>query len=225
MIPGKQQFVNIHAHRYSTGEHEWVLTSVFAGDYPPSDPGEGALSVGLHPWHLATRDLEQDLNKIRLACEAFNVLAVGEAGLDKLIDFPLDKQIEVFAKQVDIAEFADLPLIIHNVKASAELIAFMKSHRPVIPMIIHGFRGSMQLADDLLNAGFFLSFGKHFLKEEKVRMALQAAPVEKIFLETDDADTDIRDLYREAAALKTLSMDFLRIQVLENTRVVLGNPE
>lgn len=217
--------MNMHAHRLATIEKEWVLTSVFAEEYPPDDPGNGVYSVGLHPWHLGKTDHEQALKKIKLATEAYNVLAVGEAGLDKLISFPMDQQLRIFAKQVEIAEYADLPLIIHNVRASQELISFMKTQRPVVPMIIHGFRGGAQLAEDLLHAGFFLSFGTRFMNDDKLAEALKESPVEKIFLETDEDGTDIITLYDRASVLKLVSGDHLQVQIQENARVVLGIPK
>ncbi|MFZ5941428.1 MAG: TatD family hydrolase [Bacteroidota bacterium] len=224
MIPRPDQFVNLHAHRLALHEKEWVLTSVFAQDYPPENMDRGVFSTGLHPWHLGKTDQEIALHKVRLATESFNVLAVGETGLDKAISYPLDQQLKIFTRQVEIAEYADLPVIVHNVRAHQELITFMKVNRPVVPMIIHGFRGGAELAEDLLHAGFFLSFGVHFLNDAKTAEALGTAPMERLFLETDEASDDIRILYRKAAELKGISQDLLQIQVQENARLVFGSP-
>jgi len=225
MIPRPEQFVNMHAHRLATHEKEWVLTSVFAQDYPPEEQETGVYSTGLHPWHLDTTDVETALQKVRLATEAFNVLAVGETGLDKAIATPLIRQLEYFTRQVEIAEFADLPVIIHNVRANQELVTFMKVHRPVVPMIIHGFSGGARLAEELLNAGFWLSFGTRFLRDEKLHEALKESPAERIFLETDEGTDDIRVLYERAAEIKGISRELFRLQILENARLVLGNSE
>lgn len=90
------------------------------------------------------------------------VVAVGEAGLDKLCDVPLPLQQEAFQAAIELSEKYRFPLLIHAVKATVELLVFQKKHRPTQPWIIHGFRGKKELAEDLLRHGFYLSFGKKY---------------------------------------------------------------
>ncbi len=220
MNPRQDQYVNIHAHRLAGYEEEWVLTSVFAQDYQPEEKGTGIFSVGLHPWHLAETDVEAALQKVRLATEDPDVLAVGEAGLDRSRDIPQDYQLRVFTKQVEIAGFANLPVIIHNVRANQELIRFMKEQRPLVPMIIHGFRGGPQLAEQMLHAGFYLSFGVHFLEDKKTAEALKEIPPERLFLETDEAESDIRILYKKASVIMGLAPEHLQNMIRENVRIL-----
>ena len=52
--------------------------------------------------------------------------------------------------------------------------------------------------------------------------ALQRVPVEMMFLETDEGDMDIRELYRFAAEVKGISEDHLRVQIFENARTKLS---
>ena len=102
------------------------------------------------------------------------------------------------------------------------MIDFVKVHNPAVPMIIHGYNGSMQMADDLVKAGFLLSFGQGIAKEHsKIVEALQKVPIENLFLETDEGDLDIREIYHFAAEVKGVSMDHLRVQIFENARTHL----
>jgi TatD DNase family protein len=215
-------FINIHGHRKANNIQEWVMMNLMAKDYPPEDIESGYYSVGLHPYNVGKIDEADTLNKVRLSTENPNVFAIGEIGLDKSIEAPLDKQMRVFEAQVGIAEFSDLPVILHVVRAFNEMMEFMKTRQPVVPMIVHGYNGNVQMAQELLNAGFLLSFGEAIANENsKIREALKIVPVEKLFLETDEGELDIREIYQLTSELKEISMDHLRIQIYENAKTNL----
>ncbi|MDF1572571.1 MAG: TatD family hydrolase [Bacteroidales bacterium] len=213
MYPELEQHINIHAHRGAVSGEEWVLQNLSVRSYPPdeADP-DAAWSVGLHPWDIEKAGVDQALKKVQLATENCQVLAVGEAGLDATIQTPMDLQEKVFRAQVEIAEMADLPVVIHAVKSYQELIGFAKAYQPAVPMIIHGFRGGAQLAGDLLKFGFLLSFGEALLKSAKVAAAFREVPDGKFFLETDESDVDIARLYERAAHLRSVSLQALRTE-------------
>ena len=209
--------MNIHAHRCRAAEGEWVLRSLKSGEYPPDQDPCAAYSVGLHPWEIADRDVPDALRKVRLATKNRQVLAVGEVGLDGLTEAPPELQMKVFMEQVKLAREKGLPVIIHAVKAYQELIAFSKTIRPSVPMIIHGFRGSLQLAEDLLKFGYYLSFGEPLLEADKAREAFAGVPLERVFLETDESDVPIGEIYRAAAEIRGISVDSLRLHMFEKT--------
>jgi TatD DNase family protein len=216
-------YINIHGHRQANNIQEWVMMNLMARDYPPDDIDSGYYSVGLHPYNVGKIDEEEALNKVRLATENPNIFAIGEIGLDKSIEAPLDRQMKVFKAQVEIAELTDLPVILHVVRAFNEVIEFMKSHKPVVPVIIHGYNGNAQVAEDLLRAGCLISFGEAIAQEnEKVREALKVVPVEKLFLETDEGELDIREIYHLTSELKGISLDHLRVQIFENAKTHLN---
>jgi TatD DNase family protein len=215
-------FINIHGHRQANNIQEWVMMNLMARDYPPEDIENGYYSVGFHPYNVGLVEEEDTLNKVRLSTENLNVFAIGEIGLDKSIDAPPDVQMRIFERQVEIAEFADLPVILHVVRAFNEMVEFMKAHNPSVPMIIHGYNGSREMAEELVKAGFLISFGEAIARDHsKIVEALLSVPVEKLFLETDEGDLDIREIYHSAAELKGLSMDQLRIQIVENAKAHL----
>lgn len=219
MVDEKKLFVNIHGHRKANNIQEWVLRSLMASEYPPDDIEYGHYSVGFHPYNVGKFDEQDTLNKVRLATENQNVFAIGEIGLDKSIKAPLELQTRIFERQVDIAEFADLPVILHVVRAFNEIIAFKKTHNPSVPMIIHGYNGNKEIAEELVKAGFLISFGEAIADDNtKVIEAFKAVPLEKMFLETDEGGMDIREIYQAAAELKGISMNPLRLQIVENTR-------
>lgn len=219
MADEKKLFVNIHGHRKANNIQEVVLRSLMASKYPPDDIEYGYYSVGFHPYNVGKFDEQDTLNKVRLSTENPNVFAIGEIGLDKSIEVPMDVQKRIFEKQVDIAEFADLPVILHVVRAFNEIIEFKKAHNPSVPMIIHGYNGNKEMATELVKAGFLISFGEAIAADnQKVIEACKVVPLEKMFLETDEGGLDIREIYHTAAELKGVSLDDLRLQMVQNTR-------
>ena len=219
MVDGKKVFVNIHGHRKANNIQEWVFSMPTGTRNPPDDIEYGHYSVGFHPYNVGKFDEQDTLNKVRLSTENPNVFAIGEIGLDKSIDVPMDVQKGIFEKQVDIAEFSDLPVILHVVRAFNEMIEFMKAHNPSVPMIIHGYNGNREMAADLVKAGFLISFGEAIAMDNtKVIEACKEVPLDRMFLETDEGEMDIREVYFTAAELKEVSLDQLRVQIVENVK-------
>ena len=92
------------------------------------------------------------------------VLAIGEAGLDKLADAPMAVQIKVFEYQARLSVELDKPLVIHLVKAMSELLKLKQQIKPANPWIIHGFRGKPALAEECLRHGFISLSGRNIRK-------------------------------------------------------------
>lgn len=107
---------------------------------------------------LRKAKIDADLKIIEEKLQNQNCLAIGECGLDKRIEMPLEPQISVFEKQLALAEKFGKPVVIHCVAAFQEVIEIKKRLNVKVPMIIHGFSKNIQVADQLINAGFYLSF-------------------------------------------------------------------
>lgn len=223
MGANQNRYINIHGHRQADNIEEWVMMNLMARDFPPEDIENGYYSVGFHPYNVGKIDESGTLEKVREAVKHPRILALGEIGMDKSIEAPLEDQQRIFEKQVEIAESAKLPVILHVVRSFSELLAFMKSRQPGVPMIIHGYNGGVQMAEDLVKAGFLISFGEAITKDHsKIIEALQVVPVEKMFLESDEGDLDIREIYQFAAEVKGITVEHLRAQIFENARTHLS---
>ena len=87
-------------------------------------PEAGAwYSVGIHPWHIPatiTPVVRNEMNVLASLAGHPQVLAIGEAGLDKLADAPMAVQMEVFEYQARLSVELGKPLVIHLVKAMSE---------------------------------------------------------------------------------------------------------
>ena len=168
-------------------------------------------SAGIHPWQLTERDAEEQLAYLQKLLVEERLVAVGEAGLDKLTAAPMELQVRILGKQVELSEKYELPLIIHCVKAMDELLALRKECAPKQPWIWHGFRGKPEQAKQLLQKGFYLSFGMHYSSE-----AMNVVPDSRLFLETDDSPVDIEDVLRDAAKVRGVEVETLQAIVRKN---------
>ncbi len=210
------QFIDIHTHQFSRNSLE--LKNCFPQEIKSSllQYSDKFFSVGLHPWYIKDDYLLQ-LQELQTFAVDKLVLAIGEAGLDKVCDTPFQLQQEAFIKQIEISEAVQKPLIIHCVKAYNELVILKKDLQPKQPWIIHGFRGKKELADDLLRHGFYLSLGKGI---SHMREVVQNIPLEKLFLETDDSFESIEQIYRQIVFILEIPMEQLQLQLLENFMIL-----
>ncbi|MDR0232504.1 MAG: TatD family hydrolase [Dysgonamonadaceae bacterium] len=169
------------------------------------------VSIGIHPWYIEEENIEKELDLIEKYATSSNIKAIGECGLDKLCETDFELQKKVFLSQISISEKVKKPLIIHCVKSFDEMVFFKKKSNPTQAWIIHGFRGKPQQAKQLIEQGFYLSFGLHYNEQ-----SLQNIPIEKVFFETDDSDCDIRTIYKNAAKTLNISEKNLIRQIEEN---------
>jgi len=205
--------VDIHTHsNHSTASHISVRNLTFdeAEDFFASDK-QAFCSVGIHPWHADTFS-EDMLSKLEVWSNDKRFIAVGECGLDKHSSTDFEKQLSIFEAQITISEKSSKPLIIHCVGYFNELFALKKKWNPTQLWIIHGFRGKPELAAQALKAGCALSYGEHFNAA-----SVQLTPIEALFVETDESELDISEIYHHIAKAKACKIEDLNagIQILE----------
>ena len=195
-------FINVHTHHPSNSTEVFEIQN----KYPTSNDFSSPFSIGLHPWFLKKETLEIELFLLEKKLQFENCFAIGECGLDKSIDTNFDFQKVVFIKQIELSEKYQKPMIIHCVRAFQEIIEIRKSQKPSQAWIIHGYQKDKQLAFDLIRNGFYLSFGAAVLKSVKVQEIISAISMDKIFIETDNADVSIQEIYQKIAFLKQISL-------------------
>lgn len=201
-------YFDIHTHRSA----EFAIRSCSRKDALPVDAA-GYRSVGIHPWFL--ENVEEQLHWLIGAVHSPEVLAIGECGLDKFASASMQEQTAVFQKCVELSEARSLPLVIHAVRCSNEVIRIKKDRNPKMPWIIHGFRGKKEVAKEFLRHGFYLSFGEKFQPD-----ALLSTPCDRLFLETDESSLPIEDVYRKVADIRIQPIEELATQVWNNVQNV-----
>lgn len=169
------------------------------------------LSVGIHPWYLTEDNILLLWENLLEAVRDKRVVAIGEAGLDKKTNVSFDLQCVVFHRVIALADELNLPLLIHNVKASNEIIRMKKELQPCNPWIVHGFRGRKELAQAYLRQGIYLSYGEKYQEE-----ALRVTPLDSLFIETDESETGVCELYGKAAKVLEIPERKLREKIEQN---------
>ena len=107
---------------------------------------------------------------------------------------PLALQQEIFLKHVQLSEELGLPLIIHCVKAYAEIIALKKKTHPQQLWVLHGFRKNKEVAQSLIAQGIALSFGAALGYDKRLQEVFEWVPEEYRFLESDDTDIRVSEV-------------------------------
>ena len=176
---------------------------------------ENFFSAGIHPNALSD-GLEKQLLWLQEIAVAENCVAIGECGLDGLIDVDEKLQQKAFLAQIEIANSLQKPLIIHCVKRFSQLLKFRKMSK--VPMIVHGFNKRKTIGDDLLKNGLCLSFGKSVLYNVNLQDFVKHLPIENLFLETDSADFEIKELYQKVADLRNMRLEDLSKKIKNNLK-------
>ena len=177
----------------------------------------GIYSVGVHPW--ATSDpisTALALEKLGEVAVSPQIVAIGEAGIDRLRGGDVDFQIEVFRLQIYISETLKKPMILHVVRAFDLLPEIHRESKAVQPWIIHGFRGKPELARQMIGEGFYLSLGERFNPETAAII-----PADRLMVETDESALTISEIAARVAAARADGMtaaDVLRISVSNISR-------
>ncbi|MFL9833913.1 TatD family hydrolase [Chryseobacterium terrae] len=180
-------------------------------------PPEFYYSIGIHPQDIHLENIEYQFDWLNSNITE-NCFAIGECGLDGLISIEQKIQEQVFKRQIEVSNDFKKPLIIHCVRKFYEVISFRKFANQA--MIIHGFNKKQSIADDLLKNKFYLSFGKAVLYNLSLQNVLKTTPLDKIFLETDNEDFNIEELYIKVSELKGISLEKLNERILENLETI-----
>lgn len=195
---------NLHTHESSDSKEVLEIVNQYPYDF---NPEVAYFSIGIHPWYIDTNRTDEYLKKIEEKLTMPNCLALGECGLDKRIDTSLEIQQEVFEKQLILAQKHKKPVILHCVAAYQEVIAIKKKMNINEPMIVHGFSKNLQVAQSLLENGFYLSFGKYLLRNPELASVFLQVPDDRFLLETDTISETILAVYDKAASIKKIDIE------------------
>ena len=205
-------FIDIHTHKKQFFENVFSV----ANKYPVSLDFTSPFSIGIHPWFINKNKIEAELLILAKKLQHKNCVALGECGLDKVIKTDFELQKTVFKKQIQLSEKYQKPLIIHCVKAYQDIVELKKELKPRQVWLVHGFNKNWQVAQSLLKNGILLSFGTAMINHKKLQEVVAKVPLEKLFLETDDKDDAIVEVYVKLAKLKGVPLEILQQKIQEN---------
>lgn len=142
-------------------------------------------AVGFHPHEAKDCDDAAFAEIERLANDP-KVVAIGECGLDyHYMHSPRETQIAVFERHIALAKKLDKPIIVHNRESTEDCVEILL--RSGARGILHSFTESLEVAEKLVAAGFFISFSGivTFRSAEMLRGVAKALPHDRVLIETD----------------------------------------
>ena len=209
-------FIDIHTHTTKSRDN---LLQIVNLDLNQLCPEQGYYSYGIHPWALDDADFqaEKALQTLEEKLKLPQVLALGEAGLDKMHKASFERQIELFERQIELSEALQKSMILHDVRSHNEIIALRKKHKAHQPWILHGFSGTEQDLKQLIEQGIYLSVGESLLyPERKIYKSFKFIDLDYLFLETDMAEIGVETIYEAAANLLEMDLSALQTRIFSN---------
>ncbi len=192
--------INLHSHQLSK-DSEWtiynlILPAALSGHVIP----DTYYSAGIHPWYIPD-SCSDTFAKLRELAQSDRLIAIGECGLDRSIETPINRQMDVFLEHIDLSEAYEKPLIIHAVRTLSDIAGLRKKLKPKQAWILHDYRPKQEQTQQLLKLGFYFSIGPTFFLNRDRLFSEMLPPLSKIFFETDDYDLPVINVYRHFAEL------------------------
>ena len=196
-------------------------------------------TIGIHP-HEAKLASDADFKELAQLATRPKVIAWGEIGLDYFYDHsPRDVQQQVFLRQLQLAQAAKLPVVIHcrpsdrSEDAWQDCLALLHEHwaQSALGGILHCFTGTWTHAQQAINMGFMISFAGNvtFPKAQQIREAAKEAPLDRILIETDspflapvphrgkrNEPSFVKEVARQVGELRGLSAEDVGLQTAKN---------
>ena len=211
-------FINIHTHQSHIDNKEFIEIYNIDVDSHVNVDVTFLYSIGIHPW-----ECQKSKVKSSMVQWLNGSTAIGECGIDRACGIDFDIQKDVFIKQIEISEQYNKPMIIHAVRSHSDIISIRKETKAKMPWIIHGFQGNEQIVNQYLRHNIYLSLGDVLFKNESRAVELlKTIPSEGLFLETDDSERSIVDVYERASVLSGRSLDDLRSDIFNNFVKIFG---
>lgn len=175
-------------------------------------------TIGIHPLHAGC---VYELLDLRITEK---VVAIGEIGLDIEGDFLLQR--ERFIKQIELANFLELPIIIHSKNSNEKVLKIIKNVYPQYGFVFHCFQPDIDIAKEIIKLGGYLSFATPITRvnAKKSLKVIKLTPIEKILIELDypymsiDPINDGQRVFNRIKELKGYSHDDLEKQLDENAK-------
>jgi TatD DNase family protein len=143
--------------------------------------------VGVHP-HNAKAMNASTVNSLRELAQDPKIVAIGEIGLDYYRDLsPRARQKEAFEQQIRLANELQLPIVVHDREAHADVLEVLRRFDKDAKGILHCFSGDLSMAEVVTEMGYLVSIAGPvtYPNARRLHELVQHLPDESIVLETD----------------------------------------
>jgi len=211
--------IDIHTHRTKPENNETIVHSINLTKALDKNLLESTkFTIGLHPWWIDQVSKEEALKTINQYLSHKNCLGLGEIGLDRAIETPIQTQVILVKKQIELAIKHKTPFImLHCVRAYDELFQLIKKSAYQGKVVFHDYNGNQEITHKLLKAGCYFSYGKKLFEPlTKGHKSLSIIPLENLFLETDEHNFRIQECYERLSELKSAEFEEIESMISES---------
>lgn len=198
-------------------------------------------SVGIYPHSHRGEDIDSVIKNLTKLVELPKVVGIGECGID-ITNWenqrPLEEQITLFEKQIQLAIEVSKPIIIHNRNGDTQVIELLQKYQNQdLKIIAHCFDSTIQTAQRLLDMGAYISFSGMitFNSKKDLKEVVKVVPLDKILLETDspylvpkgvkektNEPKNVKMVAHSVAELKQISPEEVENTTFHNTTEIFG---
>ena len=179
--------------------------------------------IGIHPWHISSASDGWE-RRMREILGANPHIMVGEIGIDKYHP-NIERQIEFFTRQIEIATEFNRPAHLHIVGAWDKALHILKGRKSLPPIVAHAFGGNDEIMVRL-TAEHDVYFS-YKMQNGRINNTIKNAPTDKILIESDcDAPTTqpqiLANTTREIAKILGRSVAEINAQINTNFQRVIN---
>ena len=148
------------------------------------------LALGIHPSDTRfLSDMDAELAEIEnmIKKQGRKCICLGEIGLDyHYPDADKERQHRYFRAQMSLAERLGLPVCIHDRDSHADVMAVIREF-PNVRGVLHSYSGGVDMARELVELGYMISFSGTltFTNARRPREVAATLPHDRILIETD----------------------------------------
>lgn len=145
-------------------------------------------TAGIHPGEIDPEwDIESTMDELRTLLSHPKVRALGEIGLDYHYDEPSREVQKVWLRrQLELARQTKMPVVIHDRDAHGDIMDILREY-PDVTGEFHSFSASAEIARQLVNKGWYISFSGVITFKNAARLAeiVPTVPLDRVMIETD----------------------------------------
>lgn len=200
-------------------------------------------TIGIHPndctshWKKDLKELEHLLKQKK----ENNIVGIGETGIDRHYpNYNLQRQVDAFRTQIELAIEYECGLVIHSRDAYDETLRVLEEYeKHDIRAVMHCFSYDQIFADQVIEWGFKLGIGATitYPKNNELRSVVKAIELDHFVLETDapflpiqsmrgkqNSPKYIKQIAEYIAELRQQPMEQVGQQTSQNAKELFGLP-
>jgi TatD DNase family protein len=144
-------------------------------------------SIGVSPSEVSHPGRDWEL-KIEEGTKLKRIVAIGEIGLDYYRKFGnKDAQIELFIRQLEMAEKLNFPVIVHNREAGRDVFEILKNKLPNKGGVLHCYSEDWEYAQQALELNLYISFAGNvtYRNAKNLHETVKNMPLDRILIESE----------------------------------------